>query len=93
MTLSNIEEAVRKARGNRKEIISTIETSIKECLEKSELPPCAVRVEKNIFIVFIKKCVINIFPLSEIMDVYAFRIVVDSIDTCYRVLGAVHRSL
>ena len=24
------------------------------------------------------------------MDVYAFRIIVDSVDTCYRVLGAVH---
>jgi guanosine-3',5'-bis(diphosphate) 3'-pyrophosphohydrolase len=27
---------------------------------------------------------------SEIMDVYAFRIIVDKVDTCYRVLGAVH---
>lgn len=27
---------------------------------------------------------------AEIMDVYAFRIVVDKVDTCYRVLGAVH---
>jgi RelA/SpoT family (p)ppGpp synthetase len=27
---------------------------------------------------------------SEIMDVYAFRIIVDNVDTCYRVLGAVH---
>src|SRR5690606_40013563 len=26
----------------------------------------------------------------EIMDVYAFRIIVDSVDTCYRVLGIVH---
>ena len=27
---------------------------------------------------------------TEIMDVYAFRIIVDKADTCYRVLGAVH---
>jgi len=27
---------------------------------------------------------------NEIMDVYAFRIIVDKVDTCYRVLGAVH---
>jgi len=27
---------------------------------------------------------------SEIMDIYAFRIIVDSVDTCYRVLGSVH---
>jgi RelA/SpoT family (p)ppGpp synthetase len=28
--------------------------------------------------------------LNEIVDVYGFRIVVDSVDTCYRVLGIVH---
>jgi guanosine-3',5'-bis(diphosphate) 3'-pyrophosphohydrolase len=27
---------------------------------------------------------------SEIMDIYAFRIVVDSVDSCYRVLGCIH---
>src|SRR5690606_20603622 len=27
---------------------------------------------------------------SEIMDVYAFRIITDDLDSCYRVLGAVH---
>jgi len=29
-------------------------------------------------------------PFSEIMDVFGFRIIVDRVDTCYRVLGAVH---
>ena len=29
-------------------------------------------------------------PFSEVMDVYALRIVVNSVDMCYRVLGAVH---
>ncbi|MEE8514309.1 MAG: TGS domain-containing protein, partial [Gammaproteobacteria bacterium] len=27
---------------------------------------------------------------AEVFDVYAFRIIVDTVDTCYRVLGAVH---
>ena len=27
---------------------------------------------------------------SEIMDVYGFRIIVDNVDTCYRVLGVLH---
>ncbi len=29
-------------------------------------------------------------PLSSIVDVFGFRIVVDSVDTCYRALGVVH---
>ena len=86
-----LQAAVRKARRNRKEIISTIESSIKECLEKSKLPPCAVwGREKHIYSIY-KKMRDKRIPLSEIMDVYGFRIVVDSIDTCYRVLGAVHQ--
>ncbi len=86
-----LQAAVRKARRNRKEIISTIESSIKECLEKSELPPCAVwGREKHIYSIY-KKMRDKRIPLSEIMDVYGFRIVVDSVDTCYRVLGAVHQ--
>ncbi len=86
-----LQAAVRKARRNRKEIISTIESSIKDCLEKSELPPCAVwGREKHIYSIY-KKMRDKRIPLSEIMDVYGFRIVVDSVDTCYRVLGAVHQ--
>ena len=27
---------------------------------------------------------------NEVMDVYAFRVIVDKIDDCYRTLGAVH---
>ncbi len=30
-------------------------------------------------------------PFSEIMDVYAVRVIVDTIDECYRVLGVVHQ--
>ncbi len=86
-----LQAAVRKARGNRKEIISTIESSIKEKLEQSGLPPCAVwGREKHIYSIY-KKMRDKKIPLAEIMDVYAFRIVTDSIDTCYRVLGAVHQ--
>jgi RelA/SpoT family (p)ppGpp synthetase len=31
-------------------------------------------------------------PLSEVYDVYALRIVVDTVDDCYRVLGMVHNT-
>lgn len=27
---------------------------------------------------------------EQVMDIYAFRVIVDSVDTCYRVLGALH---
>lgn len=83
--------AVRKARRNRKEIISAIESAIKDRLEQGGLPPCAVwGREKHIYSIY-KKMRDKRITLSEIMDVYGFRVVVDSVDTCYRVLGAVHQ--
>ena len=45
---------------------------------------------KNIFIVFTKKMHDKHLSFSEVMDVYGFRVIVDKIDTCYRVLGVLH---
>lgn len=85
-----LKEAVRRARRNRRHVVSSIETSIKECLEKHSLPPCAVwGREKHLYSIY-KKMRGKHKSFSDIMDVYGFRIVVDTVDTCYRVLGAVH---
>lgn len=85
-----LKEAIRKARKNRRHIISSIETAIKDRLEKNEIPPSAVwGREKHIYSIY-RKMHEKHLPFSEIMDFYGFRIVVDKIDTCYRVLGVIH---
>lgn len=85
-----LKEAVRKARGNRKEILSVIFESLKQEIAKHQLPYCEViGREKHLYSIY-KKMRNKHLPFNEIMDVYAFRIVVDSIDNCYRVLGIVH---
>lgn len=85
-----LKEAVRKARGNRKEIMSVIEKALHECLSKSGRPPCDIYGrEKHLYSIY-KKMRNRGIAFSEIMDVYAFRILVDDIDSCYRALGSVH---
>ncbi|MBB72370.1 MAG: bifunctional GTP diphosphokinase/guanosine-3',5'-bis(diphosphate) 3'-diphosphatase [Legionellales bacterium] len=85
-----LEEAVRKARGNRKEILSVIKKTIRECLDDKHFPDWKISGrEKHLYSIY-RKMRTKRIPFSEIMDVYAFRVVVDDIDTCYRVLGAVH---
>ena len=42
------------------------------------------------FLVFIIKIKTKHKPFSEILDVYGFRILVDSVDDCYRSLGIIH---
>jgi guanosine-3',5'-bis(diphosphate) 3'-pyrophosphohydrolase len=88
MRSERIRQAVRSARGNRKEIVAKIEESITHCLEREGLQGSVMGREKHLYSIYRKMRGKRRF--SEIMDVYAFRIVVDKVDTCYRVLGAVH---
>ena len=89
MRARRIAAAVKRIRGNRKEIVSKIQTSIEACLEREGLPGRVVGREKHLFSIY-HKMRSRHKPFSEIMDVYAFRIIVDQADSCYRVLGAVH---
>lgn len=85
-----LKEAVRKARGNRKEILSVIFESLKKEIAKHRLSYCEViGREKHLYSIY-KKMRNKHLSFNEIMDVYAFRIIVDSIDNSYRVLGIVH---
>ena len=89
MRARRISAAVKNVRGNRKEILSKIETSIAACLEREDLPGRCAGREKHLYSIY-EKMRSQRKSFSEIMDVYAFRIVVDRVDTCYRVLGTVH---
>ena len=85
-----LKEAVKKARGNRKEFIPFIEESLKTRFSQDslELKHIAGR-EKHLYSLY-KKMRTKDLSLSEIMDVYALRVVTDSIDKCYRALGIIH---
>jgi len=82
-------EAVRKARGNRKEIVSQITASLVERIEQENLVAEIQGREKNVYSLY-QKMVSKQLSLSEVMDVYAFRIVVDDVDSSYRMLGVAH---
>ncbi len=89
MRSERIRAAVRRARGNRNEIVEKIEESLIHCLEREGLEGEVMGREKHLYSIY-KKMRGKRRAFNEIMDVYAFRIVVDKVDTCYRVLGAVH---
>ena len=89
MRSERIRTAVKRARGNRKEIVNKIEESITACLQREGMQGEVIGREKHLYSIY-KKMRGKRRAFNEIMDVYAFRIVVDKVDTCYRVLGAVH---
>jgi guanosine-3',5'-bis(diphosphate) 3'-pyrophosphohydrolase len=89
MRSERIRTAVKRARGNRKEIVNKIEESIIHCLAREGMEGEVMGREKHLYGIY-QKMRGKRRAFNEIMDVYAFRIVVDKVDTCYRVLGAVH---
>jgi len=82
-------EAVRKMRGNRKEIITKIQAAIEERLAHDDLAARIVGREKNLYSIY-QKMHHKHLSFTEVFDVYAFRIIVESVDACYRALGVVH---
>lgn len=81
--------AVRAARGNRKEILNKIETAIGQRLLQEDLNCRLLSREKHLYSLY-KKIRDRAGSFREVFDVYAFRLVVDNVDTCYRVLGIMH---
>jgi len=84
-----IERELKRARGNQKQFVGKISDNIKGSLAKGSINAKVEGREKHLYSVY-KKMRKKGVPLAEIVDVYGFRIVVDSVDTCYRALGVVH---
>ncbi len=80
---------VRKARGHRKQVVRKIETAIKRRLRQEGVSGKVLGREKHLYSLY-KKMRGKGLSFKEVLDVYAFRIIVDSVDDCYRVLGIMH---
>lgn len=85
-----IKKAVDKLRGNHLEIISEIKTRLEEELQSRGLKGVILGREKHLNSIYQKMKMKN-KSFHEIMDVYAFRVITETEDDCYRILGAVHR--
>ena len=89
MRASRIDAALRQARGHRKELVEKVRQQIEVTLEQEGHQIAVVGREKHLYSIY-KKMKSKRKSFSDIMDIYAFRIIVDSVDTCYRVLGCIH---
>lgn len=85
-----LKEAVSKAHGNREEIMMMIKEQIRLGLNQNYISSANLSGrEKHLYSIY-KKMSEKHLSFSEIMDMYGFRIIVDKVDTCYRVLGVLH---
>ena len=84
-----ISNAVKKSRGNRKEIVDTIQHAIQNRLTETGMECTVAGREKNIASIY-QKMLNKKISFTDVFDVYAFRIYCHKVDDCYRALGCVH---
>src|SRR5689334_25386722 len=84
-----IEKSLKRARGNQKQFVGKISDNLQKALTKAGIKARIEGREKHLYSIY-QKMRRKSAPLAEIVDVFGFRIVVDSVDTCYRTIGIVH---
>ncbi|WP_316367832.1 bifunctional GTP diphosphokinase/guanosine-3',5'-bis pyrophosphate 3'-pyrophosphohydrolase [Candidatus Thiodiazotropha sp. CDECU1] len=84
-----LKSAVTDARGHHRELVENVESVIRARIEQEDMRGQVFGRQKHLYSIY-KKMLKKKVSFSEVVDVFAFRIVVDLVDTCYRVLGAVH---
>ncbi|MEZ5459061.1 MAG: hypothetical protein R3E65_07070 [Steroidobacteraceae bacterium] len=84
-----LERALKRARGNQKEFLGKIAEQMRTALGKAQINGTVEAREKHLYSIY-KKMARKRSALADIVDVYGLRVIVESVDTCYRALGAVH---
>ena len=85
-----LERALKRAQGNQKQVLQKISKRFSATLADVDIDAEVASREKHIYSIY-RKMREKKRALSEIVDVYGLRVVVDSVDNCYRALGAVHK--
>lgn len=84
-----LESAVKQARGNRREVIEKIQSEIESRIGHAGIKAEVTGREKHLYSIY-RKMKSKELMFNDVMDIYGFRVLVDSVDSCYRILGVVH---
>ncbi len=84
-----LEIAVKRSRGNRKELLAKIEATLNARLAQAGIESRVFGREKSLYSIY-KKMRQKRLSFSEVFDVFAIRMVVKEVDMCYRALGVIH---
>ncbi len=84
-----LETAVKQARGNRREVIEKIQSEIEARISHAGITAEVSGREKHLYSIY-RKMKSKELMFNDVMDIYGFRVMVDSVDSCYRILGVVH---
>jgi len=81
--------AIKAARGNRREVMNRLLDVIREGFAKAAIPAHVSGREKTIFSVY-KKMREKRYTFSQVFDIYGVRVLVADTTACYAALGVLH---
>ena len=81
--------ALKTARSNRSEVLGPVHDAIKNALARAGIQAEIYGREKTLFGIY-RKMRSKHLAFSQVLDIYGFRVVVDSLSDCYQALGVVH---
>ena len=82
--------AIKAARGNRREIMNRLLEVIRDGFAKADLMAAVIGREKTIYSVY-KKMREKRYTFSQVFDIYGVRILVADQTACYAALGVLHQ--
>jgi GTP pyrophosphokinase len=82
-------KAVKAAGGNRREVISKVMETLKRKLAESKVDAQVYGREKHLYSIY-RKMREKHLSFAQVLDVFAFRIIVADVGACYLALGALH---
>ena len=84
-----LNRALRRSKGSQRQIVKKISEQIKRAMDDVGIDGEVIGREKHLYSIY-NKMAEKKLPLSDVVDVYGFRIIVSDVNTCYQMLGLVH---
>ncbi len=84
-----LERSVNSVSGKRRNLVREVEERLSKRLREERIGAAVLGRRKNLYSVYLKMRNKHL-RFMDVMDLYGFRVVVDSEDACYRALGVVH---
>jgi RelA/SpoT family (p)ppGpp synthetase len=85
-----LEKAVMAARGNRREVLTRIDEQVRDALPAAGIESEVRGREKTLYAIY-NKMVKQKKSLSNVLDIYGFRVIVRTLPECYMAMGIVHQ--
>jgi guanosine-3',5'-bis(diphosphate) 3'-pyrophosphohydrolase len=85
-----LENALRKSKGSQKQIVKRISDQFGKAMAEDGIEGEVIGRQKHLYSIY-RKMAEKKRLLSDVVDVYGFRIICDDVSTCYQTLGLVHQ--